>query len=154
MGYLSERIDQLGDEAREFGSVGEHLQRQNELLEILATEAVGGESSYVDTSDDSPESRGSGQYSAYAGITVTDDEQAVGWNFMADAVAVKGFDQPILVAFKGPDNDARWIDLRPDEDDGFSIGGDVSIDTGRCFFTLAPNATAETQITVIAIKDT
>lgn len=153
MGYLGQRIDQLGDEARELGSVGEHLQRQNELLEVIAKEAVGGPDSYVDTSDDSPESRGSGQYSAFAGISVTDEEQVINWNFMADAVAVKGFDQPILVAFKSGDSDARWIDLRPDKDDGFSIGGDVSLDTGRCFFQLAPNATAETQITIIALKD-
>lgn len=153
MGYLSERVNELGDEARELGSVGEHLARQNELLEIIAQEAVGGSDSYIDTSTDDPSERGSGEYAAFAGLSVTGTEQVVSWNFTADAIAVKGHDQPILVAMKGQDSDARWIDLRPDADDPFTIGGGFSIEASRLWFKLAPAATADTSMTVIAAKE-
>lgn len=79
-------------------------------------------------------------------VTSTEEEKH-SWDFVADEIAIYGFDAPIYVAFNDPENDDRLIPLSP-EDEPFSL----SISTSKIHYRKQSPNDANTSINVIALK--
>lgn len=73
-------------------------------------------------------------------------EASTSWDFVADTVAVYGFDQPIYIAFNDNNDNNRLIPLAVD-DDPFNI----SINTDTIWYRLQSAGTA-TDLNIVALK--
>ena len=82
------------------------------------------------------------------GLTVTTDEDSKEWDFTATSVAVWGWDEDILVAFKGQNRENRWIPLS-------SSRKSLSMDTGASgvWYRRQDSATANTDLHVLAVVE-
>jgi len=94
-------------------------------------------------------SEDSGYYATEQPVAVDSfQEETIEWDFLAEEVAVFGYDKPIYIAFNDPENSNRLIPLNPKEE-SFSMG----ISTRKLWYRLpSPNADP-TSIKVVAKKN-
>ncbi len=91
-------------------------------------------------------------YHAGMGIDVdTDEEDTVEWDFPASAVTVYGFDEPVSVAFKGPNTDDREIKLGPSQAP-FSLAPEGGLRASKLWYRKPNNTTNDTTINVVALR--
>jgi hypothetical protein len=82
------------------------------------------------------------------GLDVTDEEQSKDWDFTATSVALWGWEEPILVAFKDQNRKDRWIPLPKNR-------ATLSFETtaSEVWYTLQDGAQADTTLNVLAVVE-
>jgi len=122
---------------------------QSALLAALVME-MRGESTDSDEADDAEAT----YWTTEQAVTVgTDDVTTLAWGFPATEVLLYGFDQPIHVAFKGPNQANRDIPLNPgDGDEPAEFSPSNGLGASQAWVRTQDSATDATTIKAVAFR--
>lgn len=131
----------------------------NQLLAMLLAEQTGqsAQSYYQDGYEplapgETDDGRSTASYTNIEGITASTDKKEGNLGLVCDTIAIRDLTDELLVAFKDPDeHEDAWITVEA-ADSPFVLSGVYGIATNRIWYKRGPNASADHDFNVLAVK--